>query len=54
MATNIATISSLGKIITDAITAGNLLYHSPLVASKSLLVGDVLSFAIGAITITID
>ncbi len=40
--------------IYDAITAGNLLYHSPLVASKSLLVGDVLSFGIGAITITID
>jgi len=40
--------------IYDAATGGNLLYHSPLVSSKVLQVGDVLSFGIGAITITID
>lgn len=44
------TVTHLG--IYDAITGGNLLYHSPLVASKALLVGDVLSFGIGAATIT--
>lgn len=46
------TVTHIG--IYDALTGGNLLYHSPLVTSKSLLIGDVLSFGIGAITITID
>ena len=31
----------------------NLLYHAPLVASKTLLPGDVISFGIGAITVTV-
>lgn len=39
--------------IYDAITGGNMLYHSPLVASKTLLVGDVISFGIAAITVTV-
>lgn len=39
--------------IYDAITGGNLLYHSPLVTSKTLQVGDVLSFGIGTLTITV-
>lgn len=39
--------------IYDASTAGNLLYHAPLTASKTLQVGDVLSFAIGALTVTV-
>lgn len=46
------TVTHLG--IYDALTGGNLLYHSPLVSSKSLLIGDVLSFGIGAITVTVD
>lgn len=37
----------------DAATGGNLLYHAPLVSSKTLLVGDVLSFGIGSITVTV-
>ncbi len=37
----------------DASTGGNLLYHAPLVSSKTLLVGDVLSFGIGSITVTV-
>ncbi len=49
-----ATVTATHLGIYDAITGGNLLYHSPLVTSKALLVGDVLSFGIGAITITID
>jgi len=37
----------------DAATGGNLLYHSPLVASKTLLPGDVISFSIGSLTVTV-
>lgn len=39
--------------IYDAATGGNLLYHAPLTASKTLQVGDVISFAIGSITVTV-
>lgn len=39
--------------IYDAATGGNLLYHAPLVTSKTLLVGDVLAFAAGSITVTV-
>ena len=46
------TVTHLG--IYDALTGGNLLYHSPLTTSKSLLVGDVLSWGIGSIVVTID
>lgn len=45
------TVTHIG--IYDALTGGNLLYHAPLVASKTLLVGDVLSFGIGSITVTV-
>lgn len=45
------TVTHIG--IYDAATGGNLLYHSPLSSSKSLLVGDVLSFGIGSLTATI-
>lgn len=40
--------------IYDALIGGNLLYHSPLVSPKTLLVGDVLSFGIGALTVTVS
>lgn len=40
--------------IYDAATGGNLLYHAPLVSSKTLQVGDVLSFGIGTLTVTLD
>lgn len=45
------TITHIG--LYDAATGGNLLYHAPLTSSKTLLVGDVLSFAIGSITVTV-
>lgn len=39
--------------IFDAQTAGNLLYHAPLTNQKTLDVSDVLSFPIGALTVTL-
>lgn len=39
--------------IYDAATSGNLLYHAPLTTTKTLQVGDVLAYGIGAITITV-
>lgn len=45
------TITHIG--IYDALTGGNLLYHAPLVSPKTLLVGDVLSFGIAALTVTV-
>ena len=39
--------------IYDSIAGGNMLYHAPLVSSKTLLVGDVISFGIAAITVTV-
>ncbi len=45
------TVTHIG--LYDAATGGNLLYHAPLVSSKTLLVGDVLSFGIGSITVTV-
>ena len=44
-------VSHIG--IYDASTDGNLLFYAPLVSSKSLLQGDVLSFGIGSITVTL-
>lgn len=37
--------------IYDSSTGGNLLIHGPMTTSKTLLVDDVLSFAIGALQI---
>lgn len=45
------TVTHVG--LYDASTSGNLLYHAPLVASKTLQVGDVLSFAIGSLVVTV-
>ena len=38
--------------IYDASTGGNMLYHSALTTPKTLLIDDVLSFAIGSIQIS--
>lgn len=46
------TVTHVG--LYDAATGGNLLYSAPLVTSKTLQVGDVLSFGIGTLTVTID
>lgn len=39
--------------IFDAQTSGNMLYHAPLTNSKTLDVSDVLSFPVGALTVTL-
>jgi len=36
----------------DAATGGNMLIHAPLTTSKNMEVGDVVSFDIGALSIT--
>lgn len=45
------TVTHIG--LYDAATGGNLLYHAPLTASKTLLPGDVISFGISALTVTV-
>ena len=40
--------------IFDAATVGNMLFYGPLAAPKTLAVGDVLSFAANALTLTLD
>jgi hypothetical protein len=40
--------------IFDAATGGNALLYGPLAASKTLAVGDVLSFAANALALTLD
>jgi hypothetical protein len=45
------TVTHVG--ILDASTAGNLLFHAPLTTSKTLQPGDVLSFAAGALQVTV-
>jgi hypothetical protein len=44
------TITHVG--IRDASTAGNLLYHTPLDASKTIATGDVFRIAIGSLSVT--
>lgn len=39
--------------IMDASTAGNMLFHGPLTASKTVGAGDTLTFAIGDIDVTL-
>jgi hypothetical protein len=39
--------------IYDAAVGGNLLFHAPLVASKTLDIGDVISFAASSISVTL-
>ena len=45
------TITHIG--IRDALTTGNLLYHSPLDASKTIATGDVFRVAIGSLSVTL-
>jgi hypothetical protein len=39
--------------IEDALTGGNLLYHSPLDASKAIATGDIFKIAIGSLSVTL-
>jgi len=45
------TITHIG--IRDALTTGNLLYHSPLDASKTIATGDVFRVAVGSLSVTL-
>lgn len=45
------TVTHMG--VWDALTGGNLLFHTALTTSKSLQPGDVASYAIGAMQITL-
>jgi hypothetical protein len=45
------TITHIG--IRDALTTGNLLYHSPLDASKTIATGDVFRIAVGSLSVTL-
>jgi hypothetical protein len=44
------TVTHIG--IEDALTGGNLLYHTPLDASKTIATGDVFRVAIGSLSVT--
>jgi hypothetical protein len=45
------TVTHVG--IRDASTAGNLLFHTPLDASKTIATGDVFRVAIGSLSVTL-
>jgi hypothetical protein len=45
------TIGYMG--IMDAVTSGNLLFHSPLTTSKTIESGDIFKFAVGNISVTL-
>lgn len=45
------TITHIG--IRDALTVGNLLYHTPLDASKTIATGDVFRVAAGSLSVTL-
>lgn len=45
------TVTHVG--IRDALTTGNLLYHTPLDASKTIATGDVFRVASGSLSVTL-
>lgn len=45
------TVTHIG--ILDALTTGNLLYHSPLDVSKAIDNGDIFKIAIGSLSVTL-
>lgn len=40
--------------INDALTTGNLLYHTPLTTSKTIDTGDIFKIAIGSLSVTLS
>ena len=48
---NWGTVTHVG--IRDALTTGNLLYHTPLDASKTIASGDIFKIAIGSLSVTL-
>ena len=49
-----ASVTITHAAIFDALTTGNMLLYGPLATSKVLAVGDVLSFAANALTLTLN
>jgi len=49
---NWGTITHIG--LRDALTAGNLLYHTPLDASKTVNTSDVFTIASGNLSVTLE
>lgn len=49
-----ASVTITHAAIYDAATTGNRLLYGPLASSKTLAVGDVISFATNALTLTLD
>ena len=45
------TVTHIG--IFDALTTGNLLYHSPLTTSKTIDIGDIFKITSGSLTVTL-
>jgi len=45
------TITHIG--IRDALTTGNLLYHTPLDTSKAIATGDIFKIATGSLSVTL-
>ena len=45
------TITHIG--ILDALTSGNLLYHTPLTTSKTIDTGDIFKIASGSLSVTL-
>ena len=45
------TVAYIG--IRDALTTGNLLYHSPLDTSKTIDTGDIFKIAVGSLSVTL-
>jgi len=45
------TVAFIG--LRDALSGGNLLYHTPLDASKTIATGDVFRIAAGSLTVTL-
>jgi hypothetical protein len=45
------TVSHIG--ILDALTTGNLLYHTPLTTSKAIDTGDLFKISSGSLTVTL-
>lgn len=39
--------------IRDALTVGNMLYHTPLDASKTIASGDIFRIAVGSLSVTL-
>ncbi len=46
------TVTHIG--ILDAVSTGNLLYHTPLDVSKTISTGDIFKIAVGSLSVTLS